>query len=55
MKTSLPLFELLEKDRELCWNDECQSTFDVIKKNISSSLVLRGPNWTLLSTSQLIH
>ena len=42
-----PLFKLLKKDAEFCWNEQCQISFESLKTKLSSSPVLRGPNWSL--------
>jgi hypothetical protein len=46
-KIALPLFKLLEKYVEFYWNKECQRAFDILKENLSSAPILRGPNWSL--------
>ena len=46
-KISLPLFKLLTKDVLFNWNENCQQAFEVLKKKLSTALVLRGPNWSL--------
>jgi hypothetical protein len=38
---------LLTKDVEFYWDNECQHAFDILKENLSSAPVLRGPNWNL--------
>jgi hypothetical protein len=42
-----PLFELLTKDVELCWDEQCQISFEILKTKLSSAPALRGPNWSL--------
>jgi hypothetical protein len=42
-----PLFKLLAKEAELHWDEQCQISFEILKKKLSSALVLRGPNWSL--------
>jgi hypothetical protein len=37
-----PLFKLLTKEDEFCWNEQCQISFEILKTNLSSALVLRG-------------
>jgi hypothetical protein len=37
---------MLEKDDKFCWNEQCQISFEILKTNISSAHVLRGPNWS---------
>jgi hypothetical protein len=42
-----PLFKLLMKDVELCWDEKCQISFEILKTKLSSAPTLRGPNWSL--------
>jgi transposase InsO family protein len=42
-----PLFKLLEKDVEFCWDEQCQISFEILKTKLSSAPALRGPNWSL--------
>jgi hypothetical protein len=37
-----PLFKLLAKEAEFCWNEQCQISFEILKTKISSAPVLRG-------------
>ena len=46
-KIALPLFKSLLKDVDFCWIDKCQKAFETLKQKLSSTLVLRGPNWTI--------
>ena len=46
-KIEAPLFKLLAKDIGFCWDQHCQAAFDTLKTKLSSTLVLRGPNWSL--------
>jgi hypothetical protein len=41
------LFKLLSKEAEFKWDDECQISFEILKQNLSTTPVLRGPNWSL--------
>ena len=43
----LPLFGLLAKDFEFILFGPCQEAFKLIKKQLTTSPILRGPNWTL--------
>ena len=36
------------KDVQFVWNESCQTTFVKLKEKLSTSPILRGPNWTLL-------
>jgi hypothetical protein len=42
-----PLFKLLSKEAEFNWDDECQISFEILKQKLSTTPVLRGPNWSL--------
>jgi hypothetical protein len=42
-----PLFKLLAKDAEFCWDEQCQISFEILKTKLSSAPTLRGPNWSL--------
>jgi hypothetical protein len=42
-----PLFKLLSKEVEFKWDDECQIYFEILKQKLSTTPVLRGPNWSL--------
>jgi hypothetical protein len=42
-----PPFKLLEKEAEFHWDEQCQISFEILKKKLSSAPVLRGPNWSL--------
>jgi hypothetical protein len=44
---AIPLFELLSKEDEFKWDDECQIYFEILKQKLSTTSVLRGPNWSL--------
>ena len=47
-KLASPLFSLLMKDVQFIWNEACQIVFVKLKEKLSTSPILRGPNWTLL-------
>jgi hypothetical protein len=42
-----PLFKLLSKEDKFNWNNDCQVSFEILKQKLSSTPVLRGPNWSL--------
>ena len=42
-----PLFKLLAKDTPFNWNENCQKAFETLKEKLSTTPVLKGPNWTL--------
>ena len=44
---ALPLFGLLAKDPEIIWSGPCQEAFELIKKQLTTAPILRGPIWTL--------
>jgi hypothetical protein len=46
-KVASPMFKLLTKDTEFCWDDNCQCAFEELKAKLSMAPVLRGPNWSL--------
>jgi hypothetical protein len=46
-KIASPMFKLLTKDTEFCWDDHCQSAFEDLKEKLSMAPILRGPNWSL--------
>jgi hypothetical protein len=39
---------LLIKDIDFYWDNQCRQAIDILKEKLSSSLVLAGPNWSLL-------
>jgi hypothetical protein len=45
-KIASPLFKLLAKDVEFYWDTNCQVAFNALKEKLSTTPVLRGPNWT---------
>ena len=46
-KIALPLFKLLAKYVHFYWDTNCQTSFQKLKEKLSSSPILRGPNWEL--------
>ena len=46
-KINLPLFKILAKYVPFNWNENCQQAFETLKEKLSTTLVLKGPNWTL--------
>ena len=46
-KIALPLFKLLVKDVEFHWNSNYQIAFQILKEKLSTTPVLRGPDWKL--------
>jgi hypothetical protein len=47
VKVALPLFKILVKDVEFCYNTNCQFSFQTLKEKKLSTPILRGPNWSL--------
>ena len=43
----LPLFWLLAKDFDFFQSSPCQEGFELIKEKLTTTPILRGPNWTL--------
>eukprot|EP00253_Pinus_taeda_P009868 PITA_09868 len=46
-KVAHPLFQLLTKDSEFVWSDDCDAAFTKINELVCSALILRGPDWAL--------
>jgi hypothetical protein len=46
-KITFPLFKLLAKDIHFHWNTNCQNVFQKLKNKLSTTPILRGPNWAL--------
>jgi hypothetical protein len=46
-KLASPLFFLLTKDVEFHWTDNCELSFVDLKQKLSTTPILRGPNWAL--------
>ena len=46
-KVAHPLFQLLKKDSECVWSDNCDVAFTIIKELVCSATILRGPDWVL--------
>ena len=44
-KIASPLFVLLTKNVEFKWTDLCQKEFDELKHQLSTTPILRGPDW----------
>ena len=44
---SKPLCELLAKDAKFIWDERCQNSFDQLKKFLTTTLIVRAPNWQL--------
>ena len=46
-KLSKPLCELLAKDAKFLWDDICQRSFEQLKQFLTTSPIVRAPNWQL--------
>eukprot|EP00253_Pinus_taeda_P006338 PITA_06338 len=46
-KIASPLFVLLTKNVEFKWTDDCQKAFYELKHQLSTTPILRGPDWAL--------
>jgi hypothetical protein len=46
-KIASPLFVLLMKNVEFKWTNLCQEAFDALKHWLSTTPILRGPDWAL--------
>jgi hypothetical protein len=46
-KLASTLFFLLTKDVDFCWTDNCELSFTDLKQKLSTTPILRGPNWAL--------
>ncbi|GKA28195.1 reverse transcriptase domain-containing protein, partial [Tanacetum coccineum] len=46
-KITRPLTKLLEKDTPFEFDDECQSTFELLKEKLTYAHVIVSPNWNL--------
>ena len=42
-----PLEELLKEDQEYDWTEECDASFDTLKKKSVEAPILRFPNWSV--------
>lgn len=42
-----PLFGLLVEDSKLCWKSSCQEALEILKEKLTTTPILRGPNWAL--------
>jgi hypothetical protein len=46
-KLASPLFFLLTKDVDFHWTNNCELSFVDLKHKLSTTPILRGPNWAL--------
>jgi len=46
-KLASPLFGLLAKDSKFIWSKNCQEPLEILKDKLTTTQILRGPNWSL--------
>ena len=46
-KIANPLYKLLEKDATFEWDSECQQRFEELKAYLTTTPIVRAPNWQL--------
>ena len=46
-KIAKPLYKLLEKDAKFVWNAECQQRFEELKAYLTTTPIVRAPDWQL--------
>ena len=46
-KIAKPLYKLLEKDVKFEWDAECQQGFEELKAYLTTTLIVRAPDWKL--------
>ena len=46
-KIAKPLYKLLEKDAKFVWERECQKSSEELKFHLTTTLIVRAPNWQL--------
>ena len=46
-KIAKPLYKLLEKDAKFLWDEDCQRSFEELKAYLTTTLIVRAPNWQL--------
>ena len=46
-KLARPLYELLVKDTKFIWDDRCQRIFEELKLFLTTTPIVRAPNWQL--------
>ena len=44
---SKPLCEILTKDAKFIWDERCQKSFDQLKQFLTTTPIVRAPNWQL--------
>ena len=46
-KIAKPLYKLLEKEAKFIWDADCQKSFEKLKAYLTTTLIVRAPNWQL--------
>ena len=46
-KIAKPLCELLVKDAKFIWDERCQKSFEELKLHMTTTHIVRAPNWEL--------
>ena len=46
-KIAKPLYKLLEKDAKFMWDEDCQRSFEELKAYLTTTPIVRAPNWQL--------
>ena len=46
-KIAKPLYKLLKKDAKFVWEEDCLKSFEELKFNLTTSPIVRAPNWQL--------
>ena len=44
-KITKPLYKLQEKDAKFIWEKECQESFEELKSHLTTTPIVRAPNW----------
>ena len=44
-KITKPLYKLLVKDAKFIWEKECQESFEELKSHLTTTPIVRTPNW----------
>ena len=47
LQIAKPLYKLLEKDAKFAWDEDCQKSFEEIKTYLTTTPIMRAPNWHL--------
>ena len=44
-KVALPLFNLLQKEVEFDFDDQCKEAFDCLKRALTTTPIIQAPDW----------